>query len=60
MGALAATALAVIGLANYSKILSDPYFLRSLGNTLLIVVVAVHLELAAGLGIATARETSTS
>jgi multiple sugar transport system permease protein len=41
-----------VGLANYSKILSDPYFLRSLGNTLLIVVVAVHLELAAGLGIA--------
>lgn len=41
-----------VGLANYGKILSDPYFLRSLGNTLLIVVVAVHLELAAGLGIA--------
>jgi multiple sugar transport system permease protein len=41
-----------VGLANYSKILSDPYFLRSLTNTLIIVVVAVHLELAAGLGIA--------
>ena len=41
-----------VGLANYARILGDPYFLRSLGNTLLIVVVAVHLELAAGLGIA--------
>ncbi len=32
--------------------LTDPAFLRALGNTVLIVVFAVHLELAIGLGMA--------
>jgi multiple sugar transport system permease protein len=41
-----------VGLANYIKILSDSYFLDSLINTLSVVVLSVHLELAIGLGIA--------
>ncbi len=41
-----------VGLANYARVLSDPYFWASLLNTLIIVVVAVHLELAVGLGLA--------
>jgi ABC-type sugar transport system permease subunit len=41
-----------VGLANYMRVLSDPGFLRALVNTVLIVVFAVHLELALGLGMA--------
>lgn len=41
-----------VGLDNYIKVLSDPAFLRALGNTVLIVLFAVHLELALGLGMA--------
>jgi len=40
------------GLDNYARVLSDPAFRRALWNTALIVVVAVHVELALGLGIA--------
>jgi multiple sugar transport system permease protein len=41
-----------VGLANYVRVLSDPGFRRALGNTILIVVFAVHLELVLGLGMA--------
>lgn len=41
-----------VGAANYRSVLSDPYFWRALWNTLLIVVVVVHLELLAALGMA--------
>lgn len=41
-----------IGLDNYTKVLTDPAFMLALGNTVLIVVFAVHLELALGLGMA--------
>ena len=41
-----------VGAANYRAVLSDPYFWRALWNTLLIVVVVVHLELVAALGMA--------
>jgi multiple sugar transport system permease protein len=41
-----------VGFANYVRILTDPGFLRALSNTVLIVVFAVHLELALGLGMA--------
>ena len=41
-----------VGVANYRAVLSDPYFWRALWNTLLIVVVVVHVELVAALGMA--------
>lgn len=41
-----------VGLDNYIRVLTDPAFLLALGNTVLIVVFAVHLELALGLGMA--------
>ena len=41
-----------VGFSNYVRVLTDPAFLRGLGNTILIVVFAVHLELAIGLGMA--------
>lgn len=41
-----------VGFSNYVRVLTDPAFLRGLGNTVLIVVFAVHLELAIGLGMA--------
>ena len=41
-----------VGLANYRAVLADPYFWRALWNTLLIVVVVVHVELVAALGMA--------
>ena len=41
-----------VGLANYIRVLADPAFHGALLNTVLLVVVAVHLELAIGLGMA--------
>ena len=41
-----------VGLANYVKVLTDPAFRQALLNTGIIVVVAVHLELALALGMA--------
>ena len=41
-----------VGLANYLHVLSDPYFWRASLNTVIIVVVVVHLELLLGLGVA--------
>jgi len=38
-----------VGLENYIRVLTDPAFHRALWNTVGIVVVAVHLELAIGL-----------
>lgn len=41
-----------VGLANYVRVIGDPAFHRALFNTLALVVVAVHLEMALGLGMA--------
>lgn len=41
-----------VGFDNYIRILTDPYFWRSIWNTVLVVGVAVHLELLLGLGLA--------
>jgi multiple sugar transport system permease protein len=41
-----------VGLANYTKVLSDPYFWKALLNTAIIVLVVVHAELLLGLGMA--------
>ena len=41
-----------VGLANYAKILADPYFWRALKNTIVVVLVVVHVELLLGLGVA--------
>ena len=39
-----------VGLANYAHVLGDRYFWRALGNTVLLVLIVVHVELLAGLG----------
>jgi len=41
-----------VGLQNYWRVLIDPAFHGALWNTVVLVVVAVHLELAVGLGMA--------
>ncbi|HVL72810.1 MAG TPA: sugar ABC transporter permease [Beijerinckiaceae bacterium] len=41
-----------VGLDNYRRVLADPYFWRALVNTVIIVLVVVHAELALGLGMA--------
>jgi multiple sugar transport system permease protein len=41
-----------VGLANYAKILADPYFWRALKNTIVVVLTVVHVELLLGLGVA--------
>jgi multiple sugar transport system permease protein len=41
-----------IGFDNYIRVVSDPYFWRSLLNTVLVIAVAVHLELLLGLAMA--------
>jgi ABC-type sugar transport system permease subunit len=41
-----------VGLANYAHVLTDPYFWRALRNTILVVLVVVHVELVLGLGMA--------
>ena len=41
-----------VGLENYRHVLGDPYFWRALGNTVVVVLVVVHVELLAGLGMA--------
>lgn len=41
-----------VGLRNYWRVLTDPAFHTALWNTVVLVVVAVHLELAIGLGMA--------
>jgi multiple sugar transport system permease protein len=41
-----------VGLDNYVKILHDPYFWRALFNTVLVVLVVVHIELLLGLAMA--------
>ncbi|MGV3649946.1 MAG: carbohydrate ABC transporter permease [Devosia sp.] len=40
-----------VGLANYVKVLSDPYFWRSLLNTVIVVLIVVHVELLLGLAV---------
>ncbi len=41
-----------VGLANYAQVLADAYFWRALRNTLIIVLVVVHVELLLGLALA--------
>ena len=41
-----------VGLANYAKLVSDPYFWRAFLNTFILVNVIVYLELALGLAVA--------
>lgn len=41
-----------VGLANYARVLSDPYFWRALLNTVAVVATVVHVELLFGLGVA--------
>jgi multiple sugar transport system permease protein len=41
-----------VGLANYVHVITDPYFQRALLNTIIVVLVVVHVELIAGLGMA--------
>lgn len=41
-----------VGLANYAHILGDGYFWRALGNTAVLVLVVVHVELLLALGMA--------
>lgn len=41
-----------VGLANYAKVLSDPYFWKALLNTVIVVAIVVHVELLIGLGMA--------
>ena len=42
-------AASFVGLANYAKVLGDPYFWRALFNTVIVVAVVVHVELLLGL-----------
>jgi multiple sugar transport system permease protein len=42
-------AASFVGLANYAKVLADPYFWRALVNTVIVVAVVVHVELLLGL-----------
>ena len=41
-----------VGLQNYLRVLADPAFHRALLNTVVLVVIAVHVEMAIGLGMA--------
>jgi multiple sugar transport system permease protein len=41
-----------VGLANYARVLGDPYFWRAMGNTAAVVLVVVHVELLLGLLVA--------
>jgi multiple sugar transport system permease protein len=41
-----------IGLENYERLIADPLFFKSLGNTLYIVILAVPLGMAAAFGMA--------
>jgi multiple sugar transport system permease protein len=45
-------ATAFVGLANYARVLSDPYFWRAIGNTAVVVLVVVHVEMLVGLAMA--------
>jgi multiple sugar transport system permease protein len=40
------------GLANYRHVLGDPYFWRAMLNTIVVVLIVVHVELLLGLGMA--------
>lgn len=46
-----------VGLENYLKVIGDPQFLRSVGNTLIFVVVGVPVTMAIGLTLALALDT---
>ncbi len=41
-----------VGLANYAAVLSDAYFWRAFKNTVIVVLIVVHLELLLALGAA--------
>jgi multiple sugar transport system permease protein len=38
-----------VGLANYARVLADPYFWRAMANTAIVVLAVVHIELVVGL-----------
>ena len=42
-------AASFVGLANYAKVLGDPYFWRALVNTVIVVAIVVHVESLLGL-----------
>jgi multiple sugar transport system permease protein len=41
-----------VGFANYAQVLGDPYFWRALRNTVVVVLVVVHVEVLFALGMA--------
>lgn len=41
-----------VGFDNYARVLADPYFWRALLNTVVVVLIVVHVELALGLAMA--------
>ncbi|MGF1626581.1 MAG: carbohydrate ABC transporter permease [Alphaproteobacteria bacterium] len=41
-----------VGFDNYARVLGDPYFWRALKNTVVLILVVVHVELLVGLAIA--------
>lgn len=41
-----------VGFSNFAHVLTDPYFWRALRNTIVVVLIVVHVELVVGLGIA--------
>jgi multiple sugar transport system permease protein len=41
-----------VGTDNYARVIGDAYFWRALINTVIIVVIVVHVELVVGLGVA--------
>src|SRR5204862_6245232 len=41
-----------VGFANFAHVLTDGYFWRALRNTVVVVLIVVHVELLAGLGMA--------
>src|SRR5579871_4084857 len=43
---------AFVGFANFAHVLTDPYFWRALRNTIVVVLIVVHVELVAGLAMA--------
>ena len=41
-----------VGFDNYVRVLGDPYFWRALKNTVILILIVVHVELIVGLGMA--------
>jgi len=41
-----------VGLRNYAQVLGDPFFWKALWNTVIVVLIVVHLEMLLGLAVA--------